>query len=98
LNKPQGGNRLQDSGPDPVAGSVRFRLGLPADETPVAGLSSGPPNGCGRRPRPAPSHPHIIVNTYGVNRLDFDIEGSVIDDSAASTANGTAAQQWNLTS
>ena len=26
-----------------------------------------------------------IVNTYGVNRLDFDIEGSVIDDTAANT-------------
>lgn len=26
-----------------------------------------------------------VVNTYGVNRLDFDIEGSVLDDSAANT-------------
>ena len=24
-----------------------------------------------------------VVNTYGVNRLDFDIEGSTLDDSAA---------------
>ena len=31
-----------------------------------------------------------IVNTYGVNRLDFDIEGSVIDDSAANTRRNQA--------
>ncbi|MFC4033901.1 ricin-type beta-trefoil lectin domain protein [Streptomyces polygonati] len=31
-----------------------------------------------------------IVNTYGVNRLDFDIEGSVISDSAANTRRNQA--------
>ncbi|MHA6764148.1 ricin-type beta-trefoil lectin domain protein [Streptacidiphilus sp. PAMC 29251] len=31
-----------------------------------------------------------IVNTYGVNRLDFDIEGSVIDDSASNTRRNQA--------
>jgi chitinase len=31
-----------------------------------------------------------IVNTYGVNRLDFDIEGGVLDDTAATTRRNAA--------
>ena len=31
-----------------------------------------------------------VVNTYGITRLDFDIEGSVLDDSAANTRRNQA--------
>jgi chitinase len=31
-----------------------------------------------------------VVNTYGVNRLDFDIEGSTLDDSASNTRRNQA--------